>query len=147
MAPSTSNMRASRTGLPLSIVSSRASSSARASSASATAKRSLPRLRASIPLHFPSSKARRAAATARSTSAASPSATCVSTSPVAGFTVSNVFPDAASTHSPPMNSLPGDTAAALSVVAIVFTQRTGAPEECVRFLWYSGAPCETDPFD
>jgi hypothetical protein len=37
---------------------------------------------------------------------------------VEGFTVSNVLPLAASTHSPPMNSLPGAIAASVSVVAI-----------------------------
>ena len=54
--------------------------------------------------HGPSSKARRAARTARSMSSASPSATVASISPVAGFGVSNVRPDAASTHWPSMNS-------------------------------------------
>ncbi len=80
-------------------------------------------MRASIPLHFPSSNARRAAATARSTSSASASATCVSTRPVEGLMVSNVLPLAASTHSPPMNSFPGAIAASVSVLAIVFFNR------------------------
>src|SRR5258708_26719935 len=47
-----------------------------------------------------SSNARRAAATARSTSAGPPEATVASTAPVAGLTVSNVSPDWACVHSP-----------------------------------------------
>ena len=57
--------------------------------------------------HGPSSNAVRAARTARSMSSASPSATVASVSPVAGFGVSNVLPEAASTHWPLMKSLRG----------------------------------------
>src|SRR6266480_1977773 len=49
-----------------------------------------------------SSKAAFAAATARSTSAASERGKVPSTSPVAGLTLSNVSPDSASTQSPPI---------------------------------------------
>ena len=48
----------------------------------------------------PVSKARRAAVTALSTSAASAAATLVITSPVAGLIVSNALPLAAACHSP-----------------------------------------------
>src|SRR5947209_5915650 len=51
----------------------------------------------------PSSNALRAAFTARSTSALSPSATWQIVSPVAGFTVGNVLPDTLSSHFPPIN--------------------------------------------
>src|SRR5438874_3978102 len=52
--------------------------------------------------HGPSSKALRAAATARSTSASEASGTTPMTSSVAGDTTSMVFPPAGATHSPPM---------------------------------------------
>ena len=51
----------------------------------------------------PASNALRAARAARSMSSASPSATRASTFPVAGSSVSNVLPDAASTHLPSMS--------------------------------------------
>jgi hypothetical protein len=54
--------------------------------------------------HGPVSNAFRAARTARSMSSACPWATSVSAAPVAGSVVANVFPDAASAHSPPINS-------------------------------------------
>ena len=50
-----------------------------------------------------SSNARRAAATARSTSAGPPEATVAMTEPVAGLTVSNVSPDSAWVNSPPIS--------------------------------------------
>ena len=53
-----------------------------------------------------SSKHRRAAATARSTSAASPWATEPRLCSVAGSKVSNVLPETASTQLPSMRSLP-----------------------------------------
>src|SRR5688572_25432878 len=53
-------------------------------------------------LHGPS-KAARAAATARSTSAAVPAANSVRTEPSAGLIVGRVRPSAASTHWPPMS--------------------------------------------
>ena len=54
--------------------------------------------------HGPSSKAARAALTARSISSAPPDATVASGSPVAGLGVVNVSPDAELTHFPPMKS-------------------------------------------
>jgi hypothetical protein len=48
----------------------------------------------------PDSNARRAPATARSTSSLSHAATCAITRPVPGLTQSNVAPDAASTYAP-----------------------------------------------
>ena len=65
---------------------------------------SLPRSDAVIRRHGPVSNARRAARTARSMSSASPRAISASLSSVAGLTVSNVLPDAASTHSPSISS-------------------------------------------
>ncbi len=62
-----------------------------------------PRSRAETFDHLPS-KARRAAATALSMSALSPSATSASVAPVAGFGVVKVLPDSASTHLPSMKS-------------------------------------------
>ena len=50
--------------------------------------------------HLPDSKARRAPATARSTSSASQEATCAITVPVPGLTQSKVSPERASTYSP-----------------------------------------------
>src|SRR2546430_16073402 len=61
-----------------------------------------PRSRAFIFRHGPLSNALRAARTALSTSAFSPSATCAITSPVAGLIVSNVRPLVESTHLPSM---------------------------------------------
>src|SRR5215211_5943555 len=62
-----------------------------------------PRSRAETFDHLPS-KARRAAATALSMSALSPSATSASVAPVAGLGVVKVLPDSASTHLPSMKS-------------------------------------------
>src|SRR5260221_14413306 len=66
---------------------------------------SRPRCEVGIFFHAPFSKAARAAATALSTSAASASATCVITSPVAGLIVGKDLRDAASTHLLLMRSL------------------------------------------
>src|SRR6516225_6638110 len=71
---------------------------------SASLLSSRPRSEAFILGHGPSSKALRAALTARSTSALSPSATWQMVSPVAGLTVGNVLPETLSCHLPPMNS-------------------------------------------
>src|SRR6185295_19472093 len=62
-----------------------------------------PRSRALTFDHLPSN-ALRAAVTARSMSSLSASATSASVSPVAGFGVVNVLPDAASTHCPSIRS-------------------------------------------
>src|SRR5690349_4881962 len=96
-------------GLPLSSVSSSANSSMFFSSRSARRQSSLPRSLADIFCHGPprSSRALRAALTARSTSAGPASATWVMTSPVAGLMESKVLEVA--THSPPIRSLPGST--------------------------------------
>src|SRR5690349_23801426 len=67
--------------------------------------------------HGPLSNAARAARTARSTSSTPASATTVIGSSVAGFDVVNVRPEAASTASPLMMSLPGATGARVSVMA------------------------------
>ena len=90
---------ATANGLPLSSDSSWASSSMCSRIRSPMRQMIRPRSDGVIRLHGPVSKARRAAATARSMSSASPSATRARISPVAGLGVSNVLPDAASTHS------------------------------------------------
>src|SRR5208282_4718357 len=57
---------------------------------------------------LPSSNAFRAAFTASSTSALSPSATSANTSSLAGLIDSKVLPDFAATHLPPIRSLVGE---------------------------------------
>src|ERR1700731_1823062 len=102
-----STSRDSKIGLPLSRVSSSANSSIFFSSKSASFQIWRPRSLAESLRHAPfrSSNARRAAATARSTSSLDAAAICVSTSPVAGLMVSNFF--ALSTHWPSINKRPG----------------------------------------
>src|SRR5918995_3321672 len=90
-------------GFPLSDVSSCASSAVFDSMSCESLYIMRPRSRAEIFDHLPS-KARRAASTALSMSALSPSATSASFCPVAGFGESNVLPDSASTHCPSINS-------------------------------------------
>ena len=123
MASGTSAARLSLIGLPLSSVSRAASSSKCSSIRSASLFSSRPRPRASIVFQGPVSNALRAALTALSTSAASPSATWAITSPVAGLSVSNVLPLAASTHWPSISSLVWrtrtDVAAEIGAVAVV----------------------------
>src|ERR1700736_6781060 len=63
----------------------------------------LPRSEGVMVAHGPDSRARRAACTAASMSALSPSATCAITLPVAGFVTSKVLPEAAATHLPLIN--------------------------------------------
>ena len=87
-------------GMPPSMDSSVASSSAFASRASAMRSSTSVRSWGFMFAQDGSSNARRAAATARSTSAGPPDATVARTEPVAGLTVSNVSPDAACVHSP-----------------------------------------------
>jgi hypothetical protein len=84
-------------GLPLSAVSSAASSPECSSMSCASLYIMRPRSRALTFDHLPS-KARRAATTALSMSALSASATSASVAPVAGFGVVKVLPDSASTH-------------------------------------------------
>src|SRR6266516_1726538 len=114
----------SKIGLPLSSVSSSASSSMFCSTRSASRHSSRPRSLADILRHGParSSKAWRAALTARSTSSAEASTICVKTSPVAGLMVSNFLEP--STHSPLIRRRPGDTRAL--VAAIIVEYRCGA---------------------
>src|SRR5277367_6864738 len=78
-----------------------------------------PRSDGVIRLQGPSSNALRAAATARLTSSASPSAIRASVSPVAGLGVSNVLPDAASVHCPLMNSFRGAAVNSSTVLSTV----------------------------
>src|SRR6478735_9741817 len=83
---------------------------------------SRPRSEGVMRLHGPLSNALRAARTARLMSSASPSATLARVSPVAGFGVSNVLPDAASVHCPSMNSFRGaavNSSTTLSTVTVM----------------------------
>src|SRR5690606_8317102 len=75
--------------------------------------------------HAPDSKARRAATTARFTSSTSHAATWVITRPVAGFTVGNVLPEAASTNLPSMNArVSRFSAAAAALQSVVWFMRS-----------------------
>src|SRR6266481_4223500 len=85
--------------LPFCAVSSRATSSSRASSRSAALKSIRPRFRAERSRQPADSKHAFAARTAFSTSAASPAATSASFSSVAGFSTGKCFPDVAGRHS------------------------------------------------
>src|SRR6185312_6773691 len=91
--------------LPLLRLSSSASSSALRSMRSDNFQMSASRCTGSISGQGPFSKAWRAAATARSMSAALASATELISRPVAGSITGMRFEDLESTHSPPMNSL------------------------------------------
>src|SRR6185436_4076485 len=112
-------------GAPMSSVSSSASSSKCRSTMSAIFRRSCWRSNGFHLLHGPS-KARRAAATARSMSTRSPSATWASVSPVAGLMLGKVLPDAAATHFPsiniffgPLSRKAGRTPAAEAVFVVI----------------------------
>src|SRR5436309_283662 len=94
---------ASALTLPISCVMRSVRSSFASSSRRAKRNRISPRLGAGT--RRQSSNAVLAAATARSTSSAPDLGKTPSVSPVAGFTLSKVFPPAASTHSPPMKFL------------------------------------------
>src|ERR1044071_4328638 len=115
---SMSTKRDSKIGLPLSSVSRRASSSACASTRSPSFQSRRERSMGLSFAHGPSSAAR-AARTARSTSSAPASATVVMGSSVAGFTVVNVAPDAASTATPSIMSRPGLTGASVSDIELL----------------------------
>ena len=86
--------------LPLSMLSSSASSAALASIRSESFHSSASRCAGSMSGHGPCSNAARAAATARSTSAWPASAIDETRFPVAGSMTSSVRPDDGSTHSP-----------------------------------------------
>src|SRR5262245_40637954 len=143
--------RASRSGLPLSRLSSAVNSSCFCSIRSASLLRSRPRSEAFILGQGPSSKALRAALTARSTSALSPSATWQMVSPVAGLMVGNVLPETLSSHLPPIKSgwsltLGGLTVRGFSAVAVAMRDspqgkegRGGADPFGSRPAWI-GAP-------
>jgi hypothetical protein len=98
----TSLVRISEMGLPMSRVSHAANSSRRDSMMAAALCRIALRWVGLIRGHGPSSKARRAAATARSASAAEPSATTAATVLSMGEIDSNVAPSRESTNSPSM---------------------------------------------
>jgi hypothetical protein len=98
-------------GWPVSVDSSRASSAARSSMASASFSSSRPRSAAGVALQ--AGKADWAAATARSTSASRASATSASRLPSCGLVTGMVAPSAASTNSPPQNSRVGPVTPAM----------------------------------
>src|SRR6185503_11028406 len=119
---SMSTWRDSKIGLPLSSVSKRASSSACSSTRSPNFHSTRERSMGFIFAHAPS-RAMRAALTARSTSSGPASATVVIGSSVAGFTVVNVAPDAASTALPSMINRPGFTGASVSAISVLRQHR------------------------
>jgi hypothetical protein len=92
---------------PTCAVHAAASSGSRRASSSAIARRNSPRTEVGIRGHGPSSKAWRAAATARSMSAAVPSATRPTTASLFGQISSIASSPLGSTHLPPMKSLSG----------------------------------------
>ena len=98
-----SSSAASDCGLPTLSDSSAASSSACASMTAAIASSRSWRSPGVVSRH--GIRAARAAATARSTSAAAPSGTRAMTCPVAGFRISRVAPSTPSTSSPPTRFL------------------------------------------
>src|SRR5208283_4868715 len=100
-------MRAMRNGMPLSRVSSRASSSPFASISSARRSSSRARHAGVELLHGGDSNAVRAAATAASTSSASPAAARANALPVAGSITSNEAPEAAGRQRPAISSSRG----------------------------------------
>ena len=91
-------------GLPMSSVSSSASSSRFFIISSASFSMMRLRLAGGMLAQVPLSKAARAAFTAASTSACSQAATLVSTWPVAGFTQSKVLPVREGWNLPPMKA-------------------------------------------
>jgi hypothetical protein len=102
-ATSSMSSRASPIGLPESLASSWARFSCSRRTMSAARRRIRPRSRAGVPgHHVPSSKVRRAACTAASTSACFECGAVAITSPVAGSKTSNRSPSRASTHLPSM---------------------------------------------
>src|SRR5690349_13027324 len=104
MEPSTSPRRALVTGLPLSMASSSANSSACCSSRSPSFQTRRERSPGEMRDQGPLSKARRAAATAASMSALSPAGTLAMTSSVAGSSTGKVLPLLAATHLPSIRS-------------------------------------------
>ena len=107
-----SSSAASACGLPTLSDSSAASSAPWRSMVSASASSSSWRRPGVVSRH--GIRAARAAATARSTSAAPPSGTRAMTSPVAGLRISRVAPSTASTSSPPTRLRCSRTAVALT---------------------------------
>src|SRR6185503_143226 len=93
--------------LPLSMLSSSASSSALRSMRSARRQISASRSAGSIVAHGPRSNASRAAATALSTSARLASGTDATSAPVAGSSTGMRTFDSDATHCPPINSFTG----------------------------------------
>src|SRR5213080_688821 len=110
----------SKIGLPLSRVSSSASSSMFFSTRSASRHSSRPRSLVDILRHGPprSSNAWRAALTARSTSSGEASTIWVKTSPVAGLMVLNFLEP--STHSPLISRRPGETRALVAAIIVEY---------------------------
>ena len=98
----TTTVLVARIVIPACIVSIVASSSSSSVNFSTTDSRMRLRSSGSRPVHSPESNASRAAAIARWASSRSPFGTVATTSSVAGLMTSNVSPDAASIHSPPM---------------------------------------------
>ena len=103
-APGMSILRLSEMGLPMSRVSSSASSSVCFRIASAKRNRIFLRFAGARFAHTPLRNAARAQSTARLMSSSSPAATRARSLPVAGFMVSKVAPEAASRYRPSMKA-------------------------------------------
>src|SRR5438874_2505591 len=106
-ASGTSATRATAIGLPLSSDSSSASSSVYFEMRSPIRHTTFARSEGVIAGQGPDSNARRAARTAASISALSPSAVRAMVAPVAGFLTSKVIPEAAGSHFPSVSSFLG----------------------------------------
>ncbi len=104
LAMSSMSYALSTSRFPVSSDSARAKVSLSRSSSSATRSSSRPRSAADVLGQGPSSKARRAAATAAPASLGPPSSTVATGVPSAGQRISRVPPSAAAVHRPPMNS-------------------------------------------
>src|SRR5262245_26574763 len=107
-------------GFPASSDSSRAMSSRFLRIRSPRRQSALPRSEADIFAHGPTN-ASCAALTARSMSAASPSAISAIDSPVAGLSVGKRFPETASRHSEPISMRPPDLRSGAARVSLGFT--------------------------
>jgi hypothetical protein len=141
VASGTSTFVASRIGLPMSIVSSRASSSAWSDISPASFWSTRFRFFGARRDQTPDSNAARAPVTARSTSAESHAATRATTSPVIGLTQSNVSPETASTYPPSTNAWARMSRPATASATVRGPSEMVVIDSSVGF----GAPCGAAP--
>src|SRR6266566_3114808 len=136
-ATSAMSSRASPMGFPASSDSSRARRSCSRRTMSAALRRIRPRCRAAVPGHHaPSSKVRRAAPTAASTSAGLECGAVAITAPVAGLNTSKRSPSCASTHFPSMKFC---SASAMGAVPYDLGERPDLAVVPLRLLLEEGA--------